>query len=312
VNGKAVWTGKLALAPEHILLEPLKRRKPTTWFVNSMSDLFHEDVPDEWIDKVRAVMALTPHHTYQVLTKRSGRMRAHMAERLPPVAHMEALCEIAKPPTECDWNGDWPLENFWVGVSCERQQEADQRIPDLLATPAAVRFVSLEPLLGPIDLSQIALHSDPELVTWTDALRGSRHRSERSPTWTGKLDWVICGGESGRDARPMHPDWARSLRDQCTAAAVPFFFKQHGAWALADRGETDLIWMAEDGWLHAANGMYDPPHRVHRAASWALLRRVGKKAAGRLLDGREWNEMPRAPGADPAGLTPSLQPTEVP
>ena len=148
VNGKPGWTGKVALAPDDILTKPLRTRKPTTWFVNSMGDLFHEDVPDEWIDRVFAVMALCPQHTFQVLTKCSARMQAYMTrgddehgdyfERLsdaavaltssPCAAHVESV--------------NWPLPNVWIGVSAEDQKRADERIPDLLATPAAVRFVS--------------------------------------------------------------------------------------------------------------------------------------------------------------------------
>jgi len=233
VKKKAVWTGKVALAPEHILLKPLRRRKPTMWFVNSMSDLFHEDLPDEWIDRVFAVMALCPQHTFQVLTKRSKRMRdylttvAHEPHR-NTVRRFAGAFSTLRTPLPKDFNV--PLPNVWLGVSAERQQEADERIPDLLATPAAVRFVSAEPLLGALDLT---------------------------PWLTGVLDWVIVGGESGPGARPMHPDWVRSIRDQCVSAGVAFFFKQWGA---------------------PLNGHGDPSQ-------------VG--AAGRLLDDREWNEMPR-------------------
>ncbi|WP_049820085.1 DUF5131 family protein [Bradyrhizobium japonicum] len=175
----------------------------------------------------------------------------------------------------------WPLPNVWLGVSTERQKEADARIPDLLATPAAVRFVSLEPLLGPIDLKYV----DEGI----NALSSS----------TGpNLDWVIAGGESGDGARPMHPDWARSLRDQCAAAGVPFFFKQWGAWSeFYDRDRDDPDWRnvpqvdhqmgrGATRWHNLAGGIGFHGERL------VAMRNVGKGAAGRLLDGLEHNGMP--------------------
>src|SRR4051812_3638671 len=150
-----VWTGVVRQAPEHVLLSPLKRRKPTTYFVNSMSDLFHEDVPDEWIDRIFAVMALSPQHTFQVLTKRAERMRAYLTSCCRDGIDF-AMNEMAPAhwcKRELQDYGDLPLKNVWLGVSAERQQEADERIPQLLQTPAAIRFVSLEPLLGPINLT---------------------------------------------------------------------------------------------------------------------------------------------------------------
>lgn len=166
-----VWTGKVALAPEHTLTAPLRRRKPTMYFVNSMSDLFHEDVPDEWIDRVFAVMALCrdgasgadPHpreHTFQVLTKRSKRMQSYMtaggvAARVMDAAELIACGGEKAKSWGPDWTMPWPLPNVWLGVSCEDKRRADERVPDLLATPAAVRFVSAEPLLGPIDFTRM-------------------------------------------------------------------------------------------------------------------------------------------------------------
>lgn len=166
---------------EHMLDLPLSWKKPRLVFVNSMSDLFHKDVPTEFIRRVFAVMERAPHHTFQVLTKRADRLRAIAAD-LP-----------------------WP-GNVWMGVSVEDQRAANERVPHLLLTPAAVRFLSCEPLLGPI-------------------------RFEAIPAWGGALDslhWVIVGGESGPGARPMDPEWARTIRDQCLRAGVPFFFKQWG------------------------------------------------------------------------------------
>jgi protein gp37 len=185
----------------------------------------------------------------------------------------------------------WPLPNVWLGVSCEDQERADERIPDLLATPAAVRFVSAEPLLGPIDFTDIANDGD----TYLDALRGHSAEECADPItddcWRAgipKLDWIIVGGESGTKARPMHPDWARSIRDQCEGAGVPFFFKQHGQWVP----------------LHAYQGGEGPRMVIDASGrnvtgtiaaqdhTCAMVYRVGKKRAGRLLDGREHNDMP--------------------
>ena len=243
-KSKPVWNGQVRLN-EQWLDEPLRWKRPRMIFVCAHGDLFHESVPDEWIDRVFAVMTLATQHTFQVLTKRSARMRDYL---------LAARSRNAAPTKA------WPLPNVWLGVSAERQLEADERIPDLLATPAAVRFLSAEPLLGPINLRSIDISGDEEILPlgagWLDRLEEGEAEGPR-------LDWVIAGGESGVDARPMHPAWARQLRDQCTAAGVPFFFKQWGEFTP------------------------DDPASTHTA-----MRQVGKKAAGRLLDGVEHNAMP--------------------
>jgi protein gp37 len=297
-----VWTGRMALAPEHVLLEPLRRRKPTTWFVNSMGDLFHEDVPDAWIDRVFAVMALAPQHTFQVLTKRADRMREYLSNPLR-LNEIELAAERIRPsqgtPFSPKWVFRWPLPNVWKGVSAEDQRRADERIPDLLATPAAIRFVSAEPLLGPIDFTYLRADSLLPL----DALTGLHSDCEGAVPGVidnpdPKLDWIIVGGESGPDARPMHPDWARQIRDQCAAAGTAFFFKQWGEWgaitaytAPGNAGSlekytvtssSDRRQVGERVW-HAGHG----PH-----CSATVLRRVGKSRAGRLLDGATHNAMP--------------------
>lgn len=259
-KGGPVWTGKIALAPEHIFTAPLRWKRPRMVFVNSMGDLFHEDVPDEWIDKVFAAMALAPQHVFQVLTKRAKRMRAYVNDMIPRREALgDLMTKIGGPDRpgwyapESDGKRGWAgmhilPPNIWLGISAERQQEWDERTAELKETPAAVHFVSAEPLLGPIDGDMAG------------------------------LDWIIVGGESGPGARPMHPDWARSLRDQCLAAGVAYYFKQWGAW-LPDQQSTDPdpYWRAKAG---------------HRFEDGAVSSLVGKKAAGRLLDGREWNEMP--------------------
>lgn len=230
----------LAMHP-HRLDQPLRWARPRRIFVNSMSDLFHKDVTDEFIAQVFAVMARAEQHTFQILTKRHGRLRSLLSsERFYDllVGELSLFTGGANPGLT------WPLPNVWLGVSVETQQWADTRIPALLDTPAAVRFLSMEPLLGPVNL-QHSLNGDPN---------GWRAVSA--------LQWVIVGGESGPEARPMHPDWARSLRDQCVSAGVPFHFKQWGEWA-PRAGFTDETTF-----------------------------RVGKRKAGRVLDGRTWDEWP--------------------
>jgi len=295
-----VWTGKLALAPEHILLAPLRWRKPRRIFVNSMGDLFHEDVPDAWIDQVLAIMAMSPQHTYQVLTKRAARMRAYFDARRTGDPWAEAAdlvadaLGLADHPAVLEPSG-LPLPNVWLGVSTEDQRRADERVPDLLATPAAVRFVSAEPLLGPIKFYSLTPVRNEQGATeaWLDPLRGLQFGPGQHET--AKLDLVIVGGENG--PRPMHPDWARDLRDQCAAAGTAFFFKQWGSYEPAvDRERDDPDWRLDyswkfaDGdkmkWLNLAGGTGFHGERFH------VMRRVGKANAGRLLDGAEHNAMP--------------------
>lgn len=304
VNANAVWTGKVALAPEHILTQPLRWRRGRRIFVNSMGDLFHESVPDEWIDRVFAVMALAPQHTFQVLTKRSARMRKYMA--VPGVRDrwVEASWPLGEgrpltPQQYADRSHCGPagnrtsvfslpaLPNVWLGVSAEDQRRADERVPDLLVTPVAVCFVSAEPLLGPIDFKKYLLLSDDGKPLFYNPPR--EH-----------IDWIIVGGESGPGARPMHPDWARSIRDQCAVAGVPFHFKQWGAWKDGSDFAADAKAVLNDGTicdptpeaLYALDRVSSVPHRHP-----TMMRRVGKHSAGRLLDGQEHNGMPSRGGA---------------
>jgi protein gp37 len=254
---------------------PLKQKKPLRIFVDSMSDLFHEDVPDAFIHRVIMTMQgywgidgqvleveKRPKHIYQVLTKRPERMAEFIKVRWPH----------GLPP------------NIWLGVSVENQRYADKRIPPLLQTPAAVRFISAEPLLGPVDIDQ-----------YLD--RGYESGGPQGWVAEPSIDWVIVGGESGPRARPMHPDWVGSLRDQCKAAGVPFFFKQWGQWMRSmDRPadttspHTHVVWSG-----HTFDNAYDPAHldALEGHASYGMIR-VGKGKAGALLDGREWHEFPEA------------------
>ena len=211
----------VVLRPKRLGL-PLKWRRPRRIFVNSMSDLFHDAVPDEYIARVFAVMALAQQHTFQVLTKRHGRMRSLL--RSASFGHLVA--EQGR-QHHIGSQGDWlqvaamlggaPLPNVWLGVSVEDQKWADIRVPALLDTPAAVRFLSCEPLLGPVDLH-----------FWLTGVDPNTRRSETPDVDVVGLDWVITGGESGTRARPFNLYWARSIRDQCTAAGVAYFHKQHG------------------------------------------------------------------------------------
>ncbi|OHU39529.1 DUF5131 family protein [Mycobacteroides chelonae] len=254
------------LRPDKLAL-PLRWTKPRKVFVNSMSDLFHDKVPDDYIANVFAVMARATLHTFQVLTKRHGRMRSLLSSDLFRRRMYDYLVSI-----DYAWIRDnplsWPLPNVWLGVSAEDQKRADLRIPALLDTPATVRFVSAEPLLGPINL-----HTDPI--------------EAGSPFWGSQLDWVIVGGESGPGARPMHPDWARSLRDQCVAAGVPFLFKQWGEHRIAIPGQ--------DTWDKVESIPLRPDVPMEPGVDigpWAYMRRVGKRRAGRDLDGRTWDQYP--------------------
>jgi protein gp37 len=216
----------LALHPQR-LGDPLRWRKPRKVFVNSMSDLFHDDVPDEFIGGVFDVMAQTPQHTYQILTKRHGRMRSLLTKW----AEEGARQEWAGPGTavfrrhDLLWCGPvpWPLPNVWLGVSAEDQKHAHLRIPALLNTPAAVRFVSAEPLLGPIRLDPLWAHG----------------------TWGPGLDWVIVGGESGPGARAMNPAWAQDIVADCRDLGIAPFVKQLGSAYGPHKGGDMDTWPAD-------------------------------------------------------------------
>lgn len=202
---------------EDALTIPLRWRRPRRVFVNSMSDLFHDRVPDEFVADTFAVMALAPRHTFQVLTKRHARMRSLLAsKRFAALVRNRVYSRhpYGKP-------ADLPLPNVWLGVSVEDQRWADIRIPALLGTPAAVRWISAEPLLGPVSLEVPPFWCYGHGCPTTECPNDLHLRRQG-------IDWVVVGGESGPDARPMHPDWARSLRDQCMGAGVPFLFKQWG------------------------------------------------------------------------------------
>lgn len=257
-----VWTGEVRFNPEW-LDQPQRWRRARDIFVCAHGDLFHEKVPDAWIDQVFAVMANAPWHRFQVLTKRARRMREYLTD--PNVARRvdelaRDLADRGKIRVTDDYQ-PWPLRNVILMVSAERQQEADERIPDLLATPAAMRGVSLEPLLGPVHLYDDWLWG----VGW------------QKP---GPLNWVIVGGESADDAVPMNPRWARDIRDQCAAAGVPFLHKQNGCWAPGS--------LFPDRIPSGEYCDFDGELKTDDERVW----KVGKKAAGRLLDGRTHDGFP--------------------
>jgi protein gp37 len=261
------------------LEEPLRRKKPRRMFVGSMGDLFHEDVPDEFIARIWWVMGqcagyLDPSryrgHTFLILTKRPERMQKWLngwndgETRRQWIESFGAVYDWMSGPKY------WPdvFPNVWLGVTAENQQRADERIPILLQIPAAARFVSVEPMLGPVDLLSNdylggCINCEVYLDNPETCINCAQDR---------KIDWIICGGESGHGARPMHPDWVRSLRDQCQAAGVPFFFKQWGEWNPDNKGICRGI-------------------RTQKLEG-VVLYRIGKKAAGRSLDGEAWDEMP--------------------
>ncbi len=283
------WTGDVELIASK-LAEPLHWRKPRKCFVNSMSDLFHEELSFDEIAAVYGVMAACPHVTFQVLTKRPERRRefhgwlAKQAEargrglRTEVVIAADRLLpddektEKAWRNAYSDWDGPWPLPNVWEGTSVEDQETADRRIPELLQTPVAVRFVSYEPALGPVDFTKIAwgpgsliygaLRDEKETDDW-------RYWAKRG----NGLDWIIVGGESGPGARPFDIAWARSNVEQCKAAEVACFVKQMGAWVMGP---------PEDWVGHRISG----PHCTGRGLETRIRIHLKDKKGG------NWDEWP--------------------
>lgn len=222
----------IRLRPERLTL-PLRWRPGLRIFVNSMSDVFHEAVPDEFIARMFAVMAATPRHTYQVLTKRHGRMRS-LLEGAAVNGFQNTMLEVGMRDYGLRGGVEWPLQNVWLGVSVEDQRWADIRIPALIETPAVVRFLSCEPLLGPVDLWRYLWLTGPSTAgpfrDYAGRRRGGGGPGGQAITHVRARDlhWVIAGGESGRGARLCEAAWLHSLRDQCAEATVPFFLKQLG------------------------------------------------------------------------------------
>lgn len=285
------------------LIQPLRWTRPRRIFTNSMSDLFHPKVPFEFIGAMFGAMALAPQHTFQILTKRPERMLqffewVEYEGRCGPDRSAAKLCEALllkqcedkstvppkgfKQSSEAILERGWPLPNVWIGVSVENQEAANERIPLLVKAPAAVRWVSAEPLLGPVDLNDtpagdVLCHCDGCMSLTPDT----------------RIDWVVVGGESGYGARPMHPSWATALRDQCLANGVRYFFKQWGEWAPCAEGEwhglgpvgkpKQLVVSLN---AETAGGFLSQDFACQREAEgWVPMIRIGKGTAGRLLDG---------------------------
>jgi protein gp37 len=269
-------------------------------FCASMADVFDNAVPEDWRADLWTLIGRTPHLDWLLLTKRPQNIA-----KMLPVTNSNA-------PGYRPWNMRWPWPNVWLGTTVENQAEADRRIPHLLAAPAAKRFLSCEPLLGPVDLTVDGLSCGPcprcsEGQHWepdTNA-NGCPYCDGIGKGDDVLLDWIIAGGESGPKARPSHPDWFRNLRDQCQAAGVPFFFKQWGEWREFDHGSPDEE--VEDD-SRAADAIHATAIRpgfvtldgrfiarrkdLPEDTPCRLMERVGKKGAGATLDGREWREVP--------------------
>ena len=284
------FNGQIQLRRDNLSL-PETVKKPTAFAI--WNDLFHEDVPREYIMAAYMSMAASPDHLFFVLTKRPDRMR-------------EVLCRWEQDGLTLREGYGVALPNVWLGVTAENQEQADKRIPILLQIPAAKRYVSIEPMLGPVDISGWLPHAfkpGDSRYGWEkqcshdapDGLRHCGYSPEDHPR--PSLDWVICGGESGTGARPMHPNWARSLRDQCRAAGVPFFFKQFGEWAPLDKfgpvtnARRLYVWREYmPGTDFSPMARNEPPRGDYQDT---VVKLVGKKAAGRLLDGKEYLELPK-------------------
>jgi len=240
-------------------------------FCASLADVFDNEVPEHWRRDLFTMIAATPNLDWLLLTKRIGNVVPMLTELRHGSDEDLPLLDLM------------PLPNVWIGATVVNQAEADRDIPKLLNVPATRRFLSVEPMLGPIRFEGFYAYPENQ-ADGSNALE--------------YLDWIICGGESGPKARPMHPDWPRSLRDQCEAVGVPFLFKQWGEWQIAseENGHFDADmarnlahWVAIDGSTHkpSSTGLDNP---------WAMVK-VGKKAAGRVLDGRTHDDYPTSTGA---------------
>lgn len=281
--------------------QPRKHTAPSTWampvkwnaeaerlgvryrvFCASLADVFDNEVPPEWRATLFRLIQLTPHLDWLLLTKRIGNAHQMIGEALIMAAVMQGEGPTNLLP-------GWPWPNVWIGASITSQAEADRDIPKLLAVPAAKRFLSMEPLLGPVDLG--LCDCDHGSIPAPHNVGGVTC-PKCDGTGGRMVDWVIVGGESGPNARPMHPDWARGLRDQCNAAGVSFMFKQWGEWC--PRGPESLGYPSVDGVprLRMTDAGHDGQDLSSDGDNDVWMNRAGKKAAGRLLDGRTWDEVP--------------------
>lgn len=261
-------------------------KKPKRIFIKSMSDLFHPDLAQkspEYIADIFGIITKCPQHIFLVLTKRPQIMREWVENwrwrKLPYYKGIKGIREL--PP------------NLYLGVSIENQQAADERIPILLQIPAAVHWVSVEPLLGPVDLSKFLV---PQYYTET---------KPTAPNWIGappttdfvrirqRLSWCVVGAETGPGARPMHPDWVRKVRDDCVATGVPFWFKSWGEWAGPEiYRDMDSIQAINISYVDKEGKTYEKYHEIIGRKGIAYIARVGKKYSGNRLDGRIWEQLP--------------------
>lgn len=283
------------------LSKPHQWKRPRMVFVCSMGDIFHPDVQDEWIARALNVINDCHWHKFLILTKRPERMEAFFKEFY---AKMEHSCMRV----------ETPIKNLWLGTTAENQEQAEKRLPHLLRTPAVKRFVSCEPLLGPVDLEGVQFeHSHGffgNALRWTH-LPDCRRKELQNGAVYPKLDWVIAGGETGPGARPMHPEWVRSLRDQCVNADVPFHFKSWGEFGTISKNLStnepvfrmfpDLQTWVNKGstWVNGGicvdmAGMVLRNGGDFRQAEYpvAILHKIGKNKAGRIVDGQEWDQFP--------------------
>jgi protein gp37 len=275
-DGSLNWTGNINFIADR-LDQPTRWAKPRKIFVNSQSDLFHEKLHGEQIAQVFAVMAACRRHTFQVLTKRPDRM----AEMLADTAfkyELDAWLQRKYLPGR-DWV--YPLPNVWLGASVEDQTAADARIPHLVRLRGWRIFLSMEPLLGPVRLTDVRFdeHTRMDVLSGSGLTTRPGAMGQTVPNcFCEPIDWVIVGGESGPGARPMNPEWARSIRDECVRAGAAFFFKQWGSNVYPSQAPEDL-YRDLDAQFNLA-GIPDQPYTVD------------KHRAGRLLDGVEWSQFP--------------------
>lgn len=341
-NAGPVWTGAARFVPA-ALREPLSWRQPSRVFVDSMSDLFFDGFTDEEIAAVFGVMAATPQHTYQVLTKRPERARAwfEWADSGPDGAFNRCVFAAsdlipADPPrrhqeeTICRMGGAWPLPNVWIGASVEDQQRAAERLPHLLRVPAAVRFVSYEPALGPVDFRPwlpwtpdgarryvSTLQAPRRCYDWNypgimvakgcgwegAPTRGDACPRCNLPTRPVGIDWIIAGGESGPGARPFDVAWMRSAIKQCRAAGVPAFCKQLGA-NVRDRNDAGFDGQPGDAWdfggTFPADVVEDNPNGYREEYQGAPVRiRLRDRKGGDMAEWPADLRVQEFPGARP-------------
>ncbi|HET9656567.1 MAG TPA: DUF5131 family protein [Kineosporiaceae bacterium] len=322
------WTGVVRTVPSRVL-EPLTWHTPEIVFVAPRGDLFHPAVPADFLARVFAVMAMSPRQTFLLLTKRPARARKvlssdqfwwEVGEHGLGIAVARTRGQHrASGPMQLTANstpgGPWecvhPLGNVWVGVSIEDQDHA-RRADELRRVPAAHRWVSAEPLLGPVDLSPWLAEECGECQGSGDFVDGPTCHVCLGAGRRDGIDWVVAGGETGRGARPMHPDWVRSLRDQCEEAAVPFMFKQWGSWGSRDDCPAVAatgVWLYPDG--SRTTGALSSPALARQVGEPAAMFPMPKKLSGRRIDGTVHTVMPFARLVGDR-LEPTTQPVAAP